>query len=124
MKSNRSPFAMALTRNSLLATTIAGACILGTWAISGTGTATRYATRYAGPVDTTAPKLVDWTPDSGATESIVSDISNVETVKIALSAPLPLSATKLFVRVSTKKIHRPSMASSRRQSHPGGRRFL
>ena len=41
----------------------------------------------------------DWVEDTGATLDVSTPVDNVETVEVTLSAPAPLTAPKLFVRV-------------------------
>lgn len=47
----------------------------------------------------TSTTLDGWTEDDNATTSVISTQGNVETVEVTLSAPKPLAAPKLFIRV-------------------------
>jgi Bacterial Ig-like domain len=49
----------------------------------------------------TSTDLVGWTEDLNATQDVIAITGDVETVEVTLSAPKPLAAPKIFIRVET-----------------------
>ena len=47
----------------------------------------------------TSTNLIGWTVDAGATQTVTGTVGQIQTVEITLSAAIPLTDTKLFVRV-------------------------
>jgi autotransporter-associated beta strand protein len=60
---------------------------------------TRRATTGLTYTVSTSTDLVTWTLDAAATQTVTSTALGIETVKVTLSAAVPLTATKIFVRV-------------------------
>jgi autotransporter-associated beta strand protein len=50
----------------------------------------------------TSPDLMNWTQDTGATQTLFGTVGDVQTMQVTLSASTPLTATKLFVRVTAE----------------------
>jgi autotransporter-associated beta strand protein len=60
---------------------------------------TRRATTGLTYTVSTSTDLVTWTLDAAAAQTVTSTTLGIETIKVTLSAAVPLAATKIFVRV-------------------------
>jgi autotransporter-associated beta strand protein len=50
----------------------------------------------------TSTDLTDWKVDANATQTVIGTTNNIQTVRVTLSGPQPLTAVKIFVRVTAE----------------------